>query len=63
VLFEGGGILAKRLLEEGLVDEFHRFQADAPANGPKVTLDLSRLPVQRAKVLFPGGSWEVLAGL
>jgi len=62
VLFEGGGILARRLLEEGLVDEFHRFQTDAPAHGPKVELDVTRLSVHRASVAFPGGTWDVLAG-
>lgn len=61
VLFEGGGILARRLLEEGLVDEFHRFQSDAPAQGPRVELDMSRLPVHRAHTRFPGGVWDVFA--
>ena len=61
VLFEGGGILARRLLEEGLVDEFHRFMTLAPANGPKVELDTSRLGRHRARAVFPGGVWDVLA--
>jgi len=61
VLFEGGGILARRLLEEGLVDEFHRFIALAPAHGPKVDLDVSRLTHHRARAVFPGGVWDVLA--
>lgn len=63
VLFEGGGQLARELLKEGLVDEFHRFTADAPALGPAVDLDLGRLQVHRAHVPFPGGTWDVLAGI
>jgi len=63
VLFEGGGILARRLLEEGLVDEFHRFVSDEPAHGAPVKLDVSRLGVLRARSAFPGGSWDVLAVL
>jgi len=60
VLFEGGGILAQELLREGLVDEFHRFTSTAPAHGPRIDLDLTRLPNRRAKVDFAGGTWEVL---
>lgn len=61
VLFEGGGRLARQLLEEGLVDEFHRFTSTLPAGGPKVELDTSSLPVLRARTTFSGGAWEVLA--
>jgi len=63
VLFEGGGLLARQLLSEGLVDEFHRFTSDAPAYGAHVELDTSRLPVARARASFPGGSWDVLAAI
>jgi diaminohydroxyphosphoribosylaminopyrimidine deaminase/5-amino-6-(5-phosphoribosylamino)uracil reductase len=61
VLFEGGGLLAQGLLEQGLVDEFHRFSSDAPAGGDPVRLDVSSLPRLRAQVEFKGGRWDVLA--
>jgi diaminohydroxyphosphoribosylaminopyrimidine deaminase / 5-amino-6-(5-phosphoribosylamino)uracil reductase len=63
VLFEGGGTLARQLLEEGLVDEFHRFMADAPALGPRVDLNVTRLTARRARAVFPGGTWDVLAAV
>jgi len=61
VLFEGGGQLARGLLEQGLVDEFHRFNSDNPAGGEPVRLDLGSLPGMRAQVSFKGGRWDVLA--
>jgi riboflavin biosynthesis pyrimidine reductase len=61
VLFEGGGQLSRALLAQGLVDEFHRFSADAPAGGEPVHLDLATLPRTRAQAAFSGGHWEVLA--
>jgi diaminohydroxyphosphoribosylaminopyrimidine deaminase/5-amino-6-(5-phosphoribosylamino)uracil reductase len=61
VLFEGGGQLSRALLAQGLVDEFHRFSADAPAGGDPVHLDLASLPRTRAQAAFNGGHWEVLA--
>ena len=61
VLFEGGRDLARHLLEQGLVDEFHRFTSEAPASGKAVMLDTSRLPHLRARASFPGGQWDVLA--
>jgi diaminohydroxyphosphoribosylaminopyrimidine deaminase/5-amino-6-(5-phosphoribosylamino)uracil reductase len=61
VLFEGGGLLARGLLEQGLVDEFHRFSSDRPAGGEPVALDLASLPCTRAQVSFKGGHWDVLA--
>ena len=61
VLFEGGGQLSRNLLEQGLVDEFHRFSSDTPAGGRPVQLELASLPRLRAQVSFPGGSWDVLA--
>lgn len=60
VLFEGGGDLARRMLDQGLVDEFHRLTSDQPASGTPVRLDTSRLATLRAQVAFPGGRWEVL---
>ena len=60
VLFEGGGDLARRLLQQGLVDEFHRFTSDAPATGDPVVLDTTRLSHRRATAIFPGGRWDVL---
>ncbi|MDR3672391.1 MAG: bifunctional diaminohydroxyphosphoribosylaminopyrimidine deaminase/5-amino-6-(5-phosphoribosylamino)uracil reductase RibD [Holophaga sp.] len=61
VLFEGGGQLARTLLEQGLVDEFHRFTSDSPAHGTPVDLNVASLPHLRAQVNFKGGRWEVLA--
>jgi diaminohydroxyphosphoribosylaminopyrimidine deaminase/5-amino-6-(5-phosphoribosylamino)uracil reductase len=61
VLFEGGRAVARQLLEQDLVDEFHRFTAVRPAGGPVLDLDLSGLETKRAEVPFPGGVWEVLA--
>ena len=60
VLFEGGGDLARRLLQQGLVDEFHRFTSETPATGEPVLLDTSRLGHRRTQAIFPGGRWEVL---
>jgi diaminohydroxyphosphoribosylaminopyrimidine deaminase/5-amino-6-(5-phosphoribosylamino)uracil reductase len=61
VLFEGGGQLARALLEQRLVDEFHRFSSETPAGGDPVELDTSSLPNLRAQVSFKGGRWDVLA--
>lgn len=61
VLFEGGGRVAQQLLEQDLVDEFHRFVAFEPAGGEALALDLSGLPRFRARVPFPAGIWEVLS--
>jgi riboflavin biosynthesis pyrimidine reductase len=59
VLFEGGGTLAQQLLEQDLVDEFHKFRADQPAGGLPLKLDLSRIPLVRAQVTYPGGTWVI----
>jgi diaminohydroxyphosphoribosylaminopyrimidine deaminase/5-amino-6-(5-phosphoribosylamino)uracil reductase len=61
VLFEGGGQLARALLEQGLVDEFHRFSSETPALGKPVDLNVTSLPQLRAQVNFKGGRWDVLA--
>lgn len=61
VLFEGGGTLAARLLEEDLVDEFHRFRSDGASGGNPLTLNLSHLTHLRTQVPFAGGFWEVLS--
>jgi diaminohydroxyphosphoribosylaminopyrimidine deaminase/5-amino-6-(5-phosphoribosylamino)uracil reductase len=59
VLVEGGGTLACAFLAQGLVDEFHRFQSQAPAGGPGLVLPL---PVTWSRVTsahWPSGRWEV----
>ncbi len=60
VLFEGGAELATRLLEQGLVDEFHRFTAEASLGGSPLSLNLSELTNLRVHLGFPGGTWEIL---
>jgi diaminohydroxyphosphoribosylaminopyrimidine deaminase / 5-amino-6-(5-phosphoribosylamino)uracil reductase len=59
VLFEGGGILARQILDLDLVDEFHEFRSDHPAGGPPINLDLSRLPRLQHQAPFPGGNWII----
>jgi diaminohydroxyphosphoribosylaminopyrimidine deaminase/5-amino-6-(5-phosphoribosylamino)uracil reductase len=60
VLLEGGGGLAQAFLDQGLVDEFHRFQSLAPAGGAPLSLNLPPdWSIQRA-AQWPGGSWEIL---
>jgi len=59
VLVEGGGTLARAFLEQDLVDEFHRFQSEAPAGGEPVPLALPSAWTLRAKSRWPGGRWEV----
>jgi diaminohydroxyphosphoribosylaminopyrimidine deaminase / 5-amino-6-(5-phosphoribosylamino)uracil reductase len=61
VLFEGGGAVARMLLEQDLVDEFHRFLSSQPAGGPTLDLDLSGLPNLRVQIPFAGGCWEVIS--
>jgi len=60
VLFEGGAQLAARLLEQGLVDEFHRFTVQTTLGGRPLSLNLSELPHLRSKLTFSVGTWEVL---
>jgi diaminohydroxyphosphoribosylaminopyrimidine deaminase/5-amino-6-(5-phosphoribosylamino)uracil reductase len=59
VLVEGGGDLARAFLDQGLADEFHRFQAEAPAGGAPVRLDLSAAWRLQASADWPGGRWEI----
>jgi diaminohydroxyphosphoribosylaminopyrimidine deaminase / 5-amino-6-(5-phosphoribosylamino)uracil reductase len=60
VLFEGGATVARQLLEQDLVDEFHRFVTFKPAGGEILQLELSGLPRTRVRVAFDEGTWEVL---
>jgi diaminohydroxyphosphoribosylaminopyrimidine deaminase/5-amino-6-(5-phosphoribosylamino)uracil reductase len=59
VLFEGGGTLARQVLEQDLVDEFHEFRSVHPAGGRSLDLDLGGIPAIRAQVRYPGGSWII----
>lgn len=59
VLVEGGGTLARAFLDLGLVDEFHRFQSDAPAGGSPVLLALPGSWRCRATGTWPTGHWEI----
>jgi len=61
VLFEGGATLATRLLEEGLVDDYHQFTADRPLGGSPLLLNLSELPNIRTLHTFPGVTWNILS--
>ncbi|HJV22506.1 MAG TPA: bifunctional diaminohydroxyphosphoribosylaminopyrimidine deaminase/5-amino-6-(5-phosphoribosylamino)uracil reductase RibD [Holophagaceae bacterium] len=60
VLVEGGGSLAEAFLDQGLADEFHRFQADAPAGGQPLALNLPPDWRIQASIPYVGGRWEVL---
>ncbi len=60
LLVEGGGSVASAFLQEGLADEFHRFQADHPMGGSPLSLVLPSTWSLRAEATFPGGSWQVL---
>jgi len=59
VLVEGGGTLATGFLVQGLVDEFHRFQSEAPALGPPLSLPLPTTWRRAISAHWPGGRWEV----
>ena len=60
VLVEGGGRVAQAFLQEGLVDEFHRFQSDRPMGGKPLMLNLSPVWHLSAEAPFEGGRWQVL---
>lgn len=59
LLVEGGGTLARAFLQEGLVDEFHRFQGERPAGGSPLELHPPETWRLQAQATFPGGTWEV----
>ena len=59
VLVEGGGTLAAGFLSQGLVDEFHRFQSDLPAQGPMLMLPIPTTWNLQASARWPAGRWEV----
>lgn len=59
VLVEGGGTLAGGFLAQGLVDEFHRFQSDAPAAGPALLLPIPTSWRMGVAARWPTGRWEV----
>ena len=60
VLVEGGGKVAEAFLQEGLVDEFHRFQSDLPGGGKPLILNLPAPWRIHAEASYPGGHWQVL---
>jgi hypothetical protein len=59
VLVEGGGTLAAGFLSQGLVDEFHQFQSDLPAQGPMLILPIPATWRLEAFARWPTGRWEV----
>lgn len=58
LLVEGGPTLARALLDQQLVDEFHHFRGDAPAGGPAPQLHVPQGWQVQASARFPGGRWE-----
>jgi diaminohydroxyphosphoribosylaminopyrimidine deaminase/5-amino-6-(5-phosphoribosylamino)uracil reductase len=58
VLVEGGGTLATAFLSQGLVDEFHRFQSNLPAMGPRLLLPISPTWHLVASARWSSGRWE-----
>jgi diaminohydroxyphosphoribosylaminopyrimidine deaminase / 5-amino-6-(5-phosphoribosylamino)uracil reductase len=59
VLVEGGGTLATGFLSQGLVDEFHRFQSDLPAHGPKLIIPIPVIWRLKTFARWSTGRWEV----
>ncbi len=59
VLVEGGGTLAEGFLALGLVDEFHQFQSEFPAQGPRLNLSLSTTWQEHAAIGWGSGTWRV----
>ncbi|WP_243302516.1 bifunctional diaminohydroxyphosphoribosylaminopyrimidine deaminase/5-amino-6-(5-phosphoribosylamino)uracil reductase RibD [Geothrix oryzisoli] len=59
VLVEGGGTLVQAFLDQGLGDEFHRFQSDLPAGGVPLELPLPLAWRLRAQARWAEGCWEV----
>ncbi|BDU71804.1 bifunctional diaminohydroxyphosphoribosylaminopyrimidine deaminase/5-amino-6-(5-phosphoribosylamino)uracil reductase RibD [Mesoterricola silvestris] len=60
VLFEGGEELARTLMAQGLVDEFHRFRPPGPLEPPYRDPLLRWAGRPRLRVAIPGGNWEIL---
>ena len=59
-LVEGGGRVAKAFLQEGLVDEFHRFQSNRPMGGNPLFLNIPPAWRIHAVAPFEDGCWQVL---
>ena len=59
LLVEGGGTLAEAFLAQGLVDEYHRFQADQPAGGTPVEDSRTQDWQIQARAAWEHGTWEV----
>ncbi|MBI1751582.1 MAG: bifunctional diaminohydroxyphosphoribosylaminopyrimidine deaminase/5-amino-6-(5-phosphoribosylamino)uracil reductase RibD [Acidobacteria bacterium] len=59
VLVEGGGTLAAGFLAQNLVDEFHRFQSDAPAGGHSLSLRLPSAWKFSSSARWETGRWEI----
>ncbi len=59
VLVEGGGTLVRAFLDQGLGDEFHRFQSETPAGGDPLDISLPAAWRPMAGAHWPGGHWEV----
>jgi len=59
VLVEGGGTLVQAFLNQGLSDEFHRFQSDTPAGGTPLQLPFPPAWRLGALARWPSGRWEV----
>jgi diaminohydroxyphosphoribosylaminopyrimidine deaminase/5-amino-6-(5-phosphoribosylamino)uracil reductase len=59
VLVEGGGTLVRAFLDQGLGDEFHRFQTETPAGGAPLDLSLPAAWRPRAEAGWQGGRWQV----
>jgi diaminohydroxyphosphoribosylaminopyrimidine deaminase/5-amino-6-(5-phosphoribosylamino)uracil reductase len=59
VLVEGGGTLVRAFLDQGLADEFHRFQAETPAGGPPLDISVPAAWQTRAEAGWSGGRWQV----
>jgi len=59
VLVEGGGTLVRAFLDQGLGDDFHRFQSETPAGGNPLDISLPAAWRPLAGAHWPGGHWEV----
>ncbi len=59
LLVEGGGTLAEAFLKQGLVDEYHRFQAEQPAGGAPIDDRRTQDWLVQARAAWEHGTWEV----